>query len=80
MAAEELPDLDELATRLVQLRHREHDLTRRLAREEERRATFSSGYAARTVEALRAELDPLRAEIALLEEQLRPVRRRPEPG
>jgi len=80
MAAEELPDLDELATRLVQLRHREQDLTRRLAREEERRATFSSEYAARTVEGLRAELDPLRTEIALLEEQLRPVLRRPEPG
>ena len=78
MAAPELPDFDELALRLVQLRRRENDLSRRLHLEQERHTTFGSAYAAKAIETLRAELEPIQAEIASLEEQLRPVLRRPE--
>ena len=80
MAVPDLPDFDELAFRLVQLRHREASLDRRLVREQERHAAFASEYSERKLEAVRAEIEPLRAEIAALEEQLRPVLRRKEPG
>jgi hypothetical protein len=71
-----LPDFDELALRLVQLRRRETELARRLSLERERHANFGSEYAARALDAVRAELEPIRAEIAALEEQLRPIRHR----
>jgi hypothetical protein len=77
---DDLPDLDALALRLVQLRHRERDLARRLEREEERHAAFASDFAARKIDTLRAELEPLRAEIAALDAKLGPLRRRPEQG
>jgi predicted nucleic acid-binding Zn-ribbon protein len=78
MAAPDLPDFDELAVELVQLRHREQSLARALEREQERHVAFGSEYSQRKLEALRAELEPLRAEIAVLEDQLRPVLRRRE--
>jgi hypothetical protein len=74
-----LPDFDELALRLVQLRHRESDLARRISLEEDRQRTFGSDYAQRALTGLRAEVEPIRAEIAALEEQLRPVLRKREP-
>lgn len=80
MAVPDLPDFDELAFRLVQLRHREAALARRLVREQERHGAFASEYSQRKLDDVRKELDPLRAEIASLEEQLRPVLRRKEPG
>ena len=76
MAVPELPDFDELAFQLVQLRHREASLARRLVREQERHVAFASEYSERKLNAVRAEIEPLRAEIAALEEQLRPVLRR----
>lgn len=78
MAHSELPDLDELATRLVHLRHRAQDLARVLERAEERHYRFPSDHSQKTVDDLRAEHGELRAEIELLEEQIRPLLRRPE--
>lgn len=78
MTAPALPDFDELALRLVQLRRREEELVRRIERERERHLTFGSEFALRTLEALRGELEPLRAEITEIEAELRPVLRRPE--
>jgi hypothetical protein len=78
MSGQELPDLDELASRLVHLRHRAQDLTRLLERAEERHYQFPSDHSQRTLDALRAEDGALRAEIELLEEQIRPLLRRPE--
>jgi hypothetical protein len=78
MSSSELPDLDELATRLVQLRHRAQDLTRLLERQEERHYQFPSDHSKKTLDDLRAEDGALRAEIELLEEQIRPLLRRPE--
>lgn len=78
MSGPELPDLDELATRLVHLRHRAQDLTRLLERAEERHYQFPSDHSQRTFDDLRAEDSALRAEIELLEEQIRPLLRRPE--
>jgi len=75
MPAFDLPDLDELAVRLVQLRHREQEVARRLERVEERHGAFPSDHTKRTLDDLRAEAASLRAEIAGLEEQLRPLRR-----
>ena len=78
MSGHELPDLDELAARLVHLRHRAQDLTRLLERAEERHYQFPSDHSQRTLDDLRAEDATLRAEIELLEEQIRPLLRRPE--
>lgn len=78
MSGHELPDLDELATRLVHLRHRAQDLKRLLERAEERHYQFPSDHSQRTLDDLRAEDGALRAEIELLEEQIRPLLRRPE--
>ncbi|MGZ4333198.1 MAG: hypothetical protein ACXVRJ_02850 [Gaiellaceae bacterium] len=79
MSAPDLPDLDELALRLVQARHREHDLARRLEKVEERHGAFPNEHTLKAVEELKAEDAALQAEIVLLEEQLRPLLRRPEP-
>jgi hypothetical protein len=78
MSHSELPDLDELATRLVHLRHRRQDLARRLEIAEERHYQFPSDHSLRSLEELRKEDGALGAEIEQLEEQLRPLLRRPE--
>jgi len=78
MSSAELPDLDELATRLVQLRHRAQDLARVLERAEERHYQFPSDHSQKTLDGLKADEGALRAEIEQLEEQIRPLLRRPE--
>jgi hypothetical protein len=78
MSGSELPNLDELATRLVHLRHRRQDLTRLLERSEERHHQFPSEHSQRTLDDLRAEDRAISSEIELLEEQIRPLLRRPE--
>lgn len=78
MARPDLPDLDELAARLVHLRHRARDLTRLRERAEERHALFPSDHSQKTLDDLRAEDAALKSEIELLEEQIRPLLRRPE--
>jgi chromosome segregation ATPase len=75
----DLPDFDELAVELVRLRHQQADLTRKLERAEERAAQFPSEFAHKSLEDLRAEDRSLRGRVSELEEQLRPVIRRPEP-
>ena len=74
----ELPDLDQIAMRLVQLRHRVQDLARVVERAEERHHQFPSDHSQKTLDDLRAEDAALRDEIAGLEEQIRPLLRRPE--
>jgi hypothetical protein len=80
MPAPELPDLDELALRLVRLRHRAQDLARLIERAEERHMAFPNDHSLRTLEELRGQRDALQADIVKVEEQLRPLMRRPEPG
>ena len=78
MSSPDLPDLDEIAMRLVQLRPRVQDLARVLERTEERHHQFPTEHSQKTLDDLRAEDGSLRAEIAELEEQIRPLLRRPE--
>lgn len=78
MSSPDLPDLDEIAMRLVQLRHRVQDLARVLERTEERHHQFPTEHSQKTLDDLRAEDGSLRAEIAELEEQIRPLFHRPE--
>ena len=78
MSSPDLPDLDEIAMRRVQLRHRVQDLARVLERTEERHHQFPTEHSQKTLDDLRAEDGSLRAEIAELEEQIRPLLRRPE--
>jgi len=78
MSSSELPDLDQIAMRLVQLRHRRQDLARLLERAEERHYRFPSDHSQKSFDDLRAEDAALRAEITELEEQIRPLLRRPE--
>ena len=78
MSGSELPNLDELATRLVHLRHRRQDLARLLERAEERHHQFPSEHSQRTLDDLRAEDRAISSEIEVLEEQIRPLLRRPE--
>jgi hypothetical protein len=79
LSSSELPDLDELAMRLVQLRHRQQDLARLLERAEERHYQFPNDHSQKTLDDLRGEDGALRNEIELLEEKIRPLLRRPEP-
>jgi hypothetical protein len=79
MTATDLPDFDELAAELVRVRHQLAELARRLEKAEERAAQFPSEFSQRTFDELRAEDVGLRARATDLEEQLRPVLRRPEP-
>jgi ABC-type phosphate transport system auxiliary subunit len=60
------------------LRHRVQDLARVLERTEERHHQFPTEHSQKTLDDLRAEDGSLRAEIAELEEQIRPLLRRPE--
>ena len=78
MSSPDLPDLDQIAMRLVQLRHRVQDLARVIERTEERHHQFPSDHSRKTLDDLRGEDAALRAEIAQLEEQIRPLLRRPE--
>jgi predicted nucleic acid-binding Zn-ribbon protein len=78
MSLSDLPDLDEIAMQLVQLRHRVQDLSRVIERTEERHHQFPSEHSKKTLDDLRGEDAALRAEIARLEEQIRPLLRRPE--
>jgi hypothetical protein len=78
MPSPDLPDLDQIATRLVQLRHRLQDLARVLERADERHHQFPSEHSQKTLDDLRAEDASLRAEIAEHEETIRPLLRRPE--
>jgi FtsZ-binding cell division protein ZapB len=78
MPSPDLPDLDQIATRLVQLRHRVQDLARVLERADERHQQFPSEHSQKTLDDLRSEDAALRSEIAELEEQIRPLLRRPE--
>jgi hypothetical protein len=79
MTAIDLPDFDDLAMELVRLRHQRAELARRLEKAEERAAQFPSEFSRNTLDELRAGDAGLRARIAELEEQLRPVLRRREP-
>ena len=78
MSSADLPDLDQIATQLVQLRHRAQDLARILERAEERHYQVPSDHSQKTLDDLRAEDAALRAEIGELEEKIRPLLRRPE--
>jgi hypothetical protein len=78
MSTPDLPDLDQIAMRLVQLRHRTQDLARVLEHAEERHYQFPTEHSQKTLDDLRAEDAALRSEIAQLEEQIRPLLRRPE--
>lgn len=78
MSSPDLPDLDQIAMRLVQLRHRVQDLARVLEHTEERHYQFPSEHSQKKLDDLRAEDSTLRAEIVQLEEQIRPLLRRPE--
>ena len=78
MSSPDLPDLDQIAMRLVQLRHRVQDLARVMERAEERHYQFPSDHSQKTLDDLRGEDLNLRSEIAQLEEQIRPLLRRPE--
>lgn len=78
MSSPDLPDLDQIAMRLVQLRHRAQDLQRVVERAEERHHQFPSDHSQKTLDDLRAEDTAIRGEIAELEEQIRPLLRRPE--
>jgi hypothetical protein len=79
MTVNGLPDFDELAVELVRLRHRHTELARRLEKAEERAAQFPSDFSRGERDELRAGDRELKARIAELEVQLRPVLRRVEP-
>ncbi len=72
--------MDELAVRLVQARHRASELKRRLEKVEERHGMFPTEHTQRSLDELKAEHAALASEIETLEQQLKPLLRRPEPG
>jgi chromosome segregation ATPase len=75
MDHEELPDLDELAIELVQLRHRRSDLLNQYEKALERIAAFPNEFQQTRAAALATSLDEMTARIEWLEAQLLPLRR-----
>jgi hypothetical protein len=78
MAADALPDFDELALELVRLERRESELARRLDRAEERAGQFPSSFAMREVRRLRLERQAMLERMEELDTLLLPLRRVPE--
>lgn len=77
MAAErnDLPDLDELALELVQLRHRHAEVQRRLERVAERVAAFPNELGRAQQAALEEELAGMQQQMLQIQAQLLPIRR-----
>jgi predicted nucleic acid-binding Zn-ribbon protein len=75
MAADELPDLDELSLELVRLERREPELARQLERAEQRAGAFPSSFGMREVRRLKLELQAIRDRIDGLDAMLLPLRR-----
>jgi hypothetical protein len=75
MAADELPDFDELAIELVRLKRREPELIRRLERAEDRAVAFPSDFGMREVRRLRIERQAMLDRIDELNALLLPIRR-----
>ena len=78
MAADELPDFDELALELVRLERRESEVARQLERAEERAGQFPSSFGMREVRRLRLERQASLDRMDQLHTLLLPVRRVPE--
>jgi len=78
MAHDPLPDLDELAVELVQLRHRQRDLLNQYEAALERIAAFPNEFQQTRAAALAAQLDEMTARMEWLEAQLLPLRRHDE--
>lgn len=77
MAADKLPDFDELAIELVRLKRREPELVKRLERAEDRLVAFPSPFGEREVERLRQERQTMLDRIDELNALLLPIRRIP---
>ncbi len=75
MAADELPDLDELSIELVRLERRQPELARQLERAEERAGQFPSSFGMREVRRLRLEQEAMVQRIDELDALLLPLRR-----
>ena len=75
MAADELPDFDELSIELVRLERRRPELLKQLERAEERAGAFPSSFGMREVRRLRLELEAMLVRIDELDAQLLPLRR-----
>ncbi len=75
MAADELPDLDELSIELVRLERRAPELARQVERVEERVSQFPSSFGMREVRRLKLEQEELSARIDELDALLLPLRR-----
>jgi hypothetical protein len=78
MAAEELPDLDELMIELVRLERREAELTKLLERVSERAAFFPNAFGAREVGRVTLERQALLDRIDEVKALLLPLRRVPD--
>jgi hypothetical protein len=77
MAADKLPDFDELAIELVRLKRREPELVKRLDRAEDRVVAFPSPFGMREVRRLRLERQAMLDRIDELNALLLPIRRIP---
>ncbi len=75
MAADKLPDLDELSIELVRLERREAELERQLERVEERVGQFPSSFGMREVRRLKLEREAMLARMDELGALLLPLRR-----
>jgi predicted nucleic acid-binding Zn-ribbon protein len=75
MAADKLPDFDELAIELVRLKRREPELLKRLERAEDRLVAFPSAFGEREVARLRQERQTMVDRIDELNALLLPIRR-----
>jgi hypothetical protein len=78
MAADKLPDFDELSVELVRLKQREPELVRRLEMAEHRAVAFPSPFGERELERLRLERQSMIERILELNALLLPIRRTPD--
>ena len=78
MAADKLPDFDELSVELVRLRAREPEVIRRLELAERRQVSFPSPFGQRELQRLRLERQAMIDRTVELDALLLPIRRTPE--
>ena len=78
MAADELPDFDELSVELVKLTLREPELMRRLELAERRQVSFPSPFGERELQRLKLERQTMTERILELNALLLPIRRAPD--
>ncbi len=77
MAADELPNFDELTVRVIELEHQEGEIERRLAKLQDRHGQFPNEVTERQITELHTQHLAVRREVNTIRARLLPIMRVP---